>query len=45
MDPELLAQAQISWEDFSRIMTDVYGHQVTDHDIRLEIDNLTRPSS
>ena len=26
-------------------MTDAYGHQVTDHDIRLEIENLTRPSS
>ena len=44
-DPELVAQAQISWEDFSRLMTDIYGHQVTDHDIRLEIEALTRPNS
>ena len=44
-DPELIAQAQISWYDFSRIMTDIYGHQVTDHDIKVEIDSLTKPNS
>ena len=26
-------------------MTDIYGHQVTDHDIRLEIDALTQPNN
>lgn len=45
MDPELVAQAQISWEDFSTLMTDIYGHQVENHDIRLEIDTLTKPNS
>ena len=44
-DPKLVAQAQIAWEDFSRIMTDMYGHQVTDHDIRLELDTLTSPNN
>ena len=44
-DPELIAQAQITWEDFSRLMTDIYGHQVTDHHIRQEIETLTRPNS
>ena len=41
MGPELVALAQITWEDFSRIMMEIYGHQVTDHNICAEIETLT----
>ena len=44
-DPKLIALEYITWEDFSGIMTDIYGHQVTDHDIRSEIEALTRLNS
>ena len=45
IDPKLIAQEQITWEDFSRIMTEVYGQQITDQEIRTEIETHTRPNS
>ena len=44
-DLELVAQQQITWEDFSRIMMEVYGQQVIEHEIRIEIEAYTRPNS
>ena len=44
-DPELVAQEDITWEEFSRIMTEVFGQQVTEHEIRAEIETHTRPNS
>ena len=44
-DPELVAQEDITWTDFSRIMTEVFGQQVTEHKIRAEIEAHTRPNS
>ena len=44
-DPELVAQEEITWSDFSRIMTEVFGQQVTEHEIRAEIEAHTRPNS
>ena len=44
-DPELVAQEDITWSDFSRIMTEVFGQQVTEHEIRAEIEAHTRPNS
>ena len=38
----MIAQEQITWEDFSRIMKEVYGQQVTNHDIKTEIEAHTR---
>ena len=40
-DPELVAQEDITWEEFSRIMTEVFGQQVTEHEIRAEIETHT----
>ena len=44
-DPELVAQEEITWSDFSRIMTEVFSQQVTDHEIRSEMESHTRPNS
>ena len=44
-DPELVAQEDITWEEFSRILTEVFGQQVTEHEIRAEIETHTRPNS
>ena len=44
-DQELVAQEEITWSDFSRIMTEVFGQQVTEHEIRAEIEAHTRPNS
>ena len=44
-DPELVAQEDITWEEFSRIMTEVFGQQVTEHEIRAEIETHTRLNS
>ena len=44
-DPKLVAQEDITWEEFSRIMTEVFGQQVTEHKIRAEIETHTRPNS
>ena len=44
-DPKLVAQEEITWSDFSRIMTGVFGQQVTDHEIKSEIESHMRPNS
>ena len=43
VDAESLAQEQVTWEDFSRIMAAAFGHQVTDGDIHTKIEYHTRP--
>ena len=40
-----MAQEEITLSDFSRIMTEVFGQQVTEHKIRAEIEAHTRPNS
>ena len=44
-DLELVAEEQIIWNDFSRIITEVYGQQIPDHEVRSEIEAYTRPNS
>ena len=44
-DPKMVAQEDITWEEFSRIMTKDFGQQVTEHEIRAEIETHTKPSS
>ena len=41
----MVAQGRITWEDFSRIMANVYGQHVTEHETRTEIEIHTCPNS
>ena len=40
----MVAQEDITWEEFSRIMTEVFGQQVTEHEICAKIETHTRPN-
>ena len=46
VDPQnSVAQEELTWSHFSRIMIEVFGQQVTDHEIRSEIEFHMRPNS